>query len=246
MWIIKDALSLSWGLGRSKVPGEYKSVFDIIGPVMVGPSSSHTAGAVAIGRAARHLIGGLPQSVRIDYYESFAQTHLGHGTDYAIVSGLLGYAPDDGRVPQAVSIARDQGVHIEFCEKEGPSPIGHPNTAVLHMQRQQRKMTIYGCSIGGGIVEIRRIQMAGYDLQTEGMLPLLLVEEMDQSLSNDGQDKGDRIADSIRAAGALRQSNTYRSGDGNSSIHVYDLDKPLLPELLQQISRYAPNMIYIN
>ncbi|BDR52499.1 L-serine dehydratase, iron-sulfur-dependent subunit beta [Bombiscardovia nodaiensis] len=223
--------------------GEYRSVFDIIGPVMVGPSSSHTAGAVAIGRAARHLIGGLPDEAIIDYYESFAKTHKGHGTDYAIVSGLLGFAPDDGRVPNAVSIARDQGVHIEFRECPGPSPIDHPNTAVLNMRRGQRQMSIFGCSIGGGTVEIRRIQMNGYDLKPGGMLPLLLVEEP-SGRPDSGQD--DPVAQLAGAGDNLRRSSSYQSADGGSIMHVYDLDKPLSELVLQKIRRAAPQMIYIN
>ena len=77
----------------------YKSVFDIIGPVMIGPSSSHTAGAVKIGRVANKLFGMVPPKVTVHYYGSFARTHRGHGTDYAIAAGLLGFASDDSRIP---------------------------------------------------------------------------------------------------------------------------------------------------
>ncbi|BDR55110.1 L-serine dehydratase, iron-sulfur-dependent subunit beta [Bombiscardovia apis] len=226
--------------------GEYRSVFDIIGPIMVGPSSSHTAGAVAIGRAARHLIGGLPSEVRIDYYESFAKTHLGHGTDYAIISGLLGFAPDDGRVPHAVSIARDEGVLIDFCEEEGPSPIGHPNTAVVHMRRGQQEMSLYGCSIGGGTIEIRRIEMDGYDLRPGGMLPLLIVPQLLNESEQAVLAQEDSITSLIAAAGALRNRSVYPSASGRQVMVVYDLDKPLLSAVLEQIRRFAPSMIYVD
>ena len=103
----------------------YKSCFDIIGPIMVGPSSSHTAGAIAIGALARQLFGGTPKNVRCDYYESFSETHKGHGTDFAIISGILGFTTDDERVPRAVEIAVSQGMHIEFVERKEPSPVNH-------------------------------------------------------------------------------------------------------------------------
>ncbi|NRO53194.1 L-serine dehydratase, beta chain [Lactobacillus helveticus] len=135
----------------------YKSVFDIIGPVMVGPSSSHTAGAVAIGRAGNNLFGGVPRKVTVHYYGSFAQTHRGHGTDYAIAAGILGFDTDDLRVPNAPEIAKKRGIDIRFVEEDGPSPIDHPNTAILDMSSGTKKAQISGCSIGGGSIEIRHL-----------------------------------------------------------------------------------------
>ena len=105
----------------------YRSVFDIIGPIMIGPSSSHTAGAVAIGRVARQVLGQVPRRVIVNYYESFAQTHQGHGTDYAIAAGLLEMDPADPMVPTSREIAARTGMVIDFKEQVGPSPIGHPN-----------------------------------------------------------------------------------------------------------------------
>lgn len=101
----------------------YRSVFDIIGPVMVGPSSSHTAGAVAIGNAARLIFQKTPKKVVVHYYESFAKTHRGHGTDFAIAGGLLGMAPDDERIPKAPEMVAKAGIKLRFVEEEGPSPI---------------------------------------------------------------------------------------------------------------------------
>lgn len=119
----------------------YKSVFDIIGPVMVGPSSSHTAGAVAIGQAGYKLFGKTPNKITVHYYDSFAQTHRGHGTDYAIAAGILGFDSDDLQVPKSPEIARQQGVDLRFVEEDGPSPIGHPNTAILDMSDGQKKLS---------------------------------------------------------------------------------------------------------
>lgn len=152
----------------------YKSCFDIIGPIMVGPSSSHTAGAIAIGALARQLFGGTPNNVRCDYYESFAETHKGHGTDFAIISGILGFATDDERVPRAVEIARDKGVKIEFVERKEMSPVNHANTADLTLSDEKRKIRLIGTSVGGGAVEVKYIEVDSFKMELSGPLPLLL------------------------------------------------------------------------
>ncbi|WP_373711530.1 serine dehydratase beta chain [Jeotgalibaca porci] len=92
----------------------FRSVFDIIGPIMVGPSSSHTAGALALGKAAAQLFGMIPKKITIHYYESFADTHLGHGTDFAILGGILGLNADDPMLPKAVEMAASQQIAVSF------------------------------------------------------------------------------------------------------------------------------------
>ena len=152
----------------------YKSCFDIIGPIMVGPSSSHTAGAIAIGALARQLFGGTPKNVRCDYYESFSETHKGHGTDFAIISGILGFATDDERVPRAVEIAKSEGMHIEFVERKEPSPVNHANTADLILSDEKRTIRLIGTSVGGGAVEVKVIEVDGFKMELTGPLPVLL------------------------------------------------------------------------
>ena len=152
----------------------YKSCFDIIGPIMVGPSSSHTAGAIAIGALARQLFGGTPKNVRCDYYESFSETHKGHGTDFAIISGILGFTTDDERVPRAVEIAVSEGMHIEFVERKEPSPVNHANTADLTLSNEQRTIRLIGTSVGGGAVEVKYIEVDGFKMDLSGPLPILL------------------------------------------------------------------------
>lgn len=97
---------------------KYRSVFDIIGPVMVGPSSSHTAGAARIGKVSRMIFGEKPDSVEIDLYESFAKTYRGHGTDIALVGGLLGMNPDDPRLADSLKIAHEEGIEVLFVPKK--------------------------------------------------------------------------------------------------------------------------------
>lgn len=112
----------------------YKSVFDIIGPVMVGPSSSHTAGAARIGKIIRSIFGELPEKVEIHLYESFAKTYRGHGTDVALVAGVLGMDPDDPRLRDAPRIAHEEGMEVTYV----PHPedkADHPNTARLILKK---------------------------------------------------------------------------------------------------------------
>ena len=120
------------------------NLFDILGPVMVGPSSSHTAGAVRIGLAARRLLGeGTPKSAEITLFGSFAATGRGHGTDRALIAGLLGYKPDDERIADSYAWAKGYGmdVHFEFSKRAAE----HPNTATIKMTGQSGKqMTITG------------------------------------------------------------------------------------------------------
>lgn len=167
----------------------YKSCFDIIGPIMVGPSSSHTAGAIQIGLLARHLFGGDPLDVTCIYYESFAETHKGHGTDFAIVSGVLGFATDDERVPSAVDIAEEMGIAVEFIEQDIPSPVFHANTADLTLKDYEREVRIIGTSVGGGTVEVKYVEVAGFDISLTGPLPIIIAISQDEDL----QEQIDRI-----------------------------------------------------
>ena len=152
----------------------YKSCFDIIGPVMVGPSSSHTAGAIAIGAAARKLLQWEPTKATVLYYESFAETHRGHGTDYAIASGILGFATDDTRVPEAVAIAAEKGIDITFVECPEDSPCGHANTADVTLHDGFATVRVLGISVGGGMIEVKQFEIEGFTDTPEGPLPILI------------------------------------------------------------------------
>ena len=115
------------------------SVFDIIGPIMIGPSSSHTAGAVRLGLAARAIIGGQASRADITLHGSFAKTCRGHGTDIALVAGLLGMSPDDERIPNAIQIAENEGLRVTFHTAD----LGdvHPNTAQIELVSQNGTQT---------------------------------------------------------------------------------------------------------
>lgn len=156
---------------------KYRSCFDIIGPIMIGPSSSHTAGACAIGYACYKLFGKVPDKVKITYYESFAATHRGHGTDFALISGLLGFSPSDDRVPYALEIARNQGMEISFVESDQESPAQHANTACLLLSDNDgNKLEVLGVSIGGGAMEIRKIEKQGFIVEPKETRNLVMME----------------------------------------------------------------------
>ena len=152
------------------------NAFDIIGPVMIGPSSSHTAGAVRIGNVARNIFGKQPDKAEIRLYNSFSGTGRGHGTDKALIAGILGYAPDDGRIANAYEEAKRLGMKpvVRFL---GEYPSFHVNTAELLLQKGKEKMRITGKSIGGGRIVITRI--GEYETEYTGDYPCLMTVHRD-------------------------------------------------------------------
>jgi len=155
---------------------KYNSVFDIIGPVMIGPSSSHTAGAARIGKAALDFFGKEPTWARIHLYGSFAKTYKGHGTDFALAGGLLGFDTDDKRMSQALEIAKEKGLTIEFIEDEAATD--HPNTARLIIGDDKEQIEVVGISIGGGVIEITELN--GFELRLSGSHPAILIVHNDR------------------------------------------------------------------
>jgi L-serine dehydratase len=141
------------------------SLLDIIGPVMVGPSSSHTAGACRLGLLARGLVSGTPQSALLELHGSFARTGEGHGTDKALVAGLMGFRPDDERIRTALEIAEHEGLDYRF-EKTSLSDSSHPNTVRMSLERGDIKATLVGSSLGAGRVLVTNID--GYPVEVDG------------------------------------------------------------------------------
>ncbi|WP_188205767.1 L-serine ammonia-lyase, iron-sulfur-dependent subunit beta [Alkalibacillus aidingensis] len=155
---------------------KFRSVFDIIGPVMIGPSSSHTAGAARIGKMARELFGRQPNWAKIHLYGSFAKTYKGHGTDVALVGGLLGFDTYDERIKEALELADQANLNIEFIEEDGSAE--HPNTARIHMGDEDGEFELVGISIGGGKAEITELN--GFELRLTGRSPAILVMHNDR------------------------------------------------------------------
>ncbi len=153
------------------------NVFDILGPIMVGPSSSHTAGAVRIGRMVRALLGEIPSGAKLQLHGSFASTGEGHGTHQALIGGLLGFLPDDQRVPDSFQIAQKAGMKFEFSEINLRD--AHPNSVVITATAPSgRVIEVGACSPGGG--RIRVFQLDGLETSFTGELPTLVVHNSDQ------------------------------------------------------------------
>lgn len=152
-------------------------IFDILGPVMVGPSSSHTAGAVRIGLVGRKLLGVQPERAEIYLHGSFAATGEGHGTDRGIVAGLLGMKPDDMRIPDSFQIAGEEGMEFRIEKRELRD--AHPNTALLVLEADGRlQMKVQACSIGGGRIRVTRL--GDMDVNFSAEMNTLIVYNMDQ------------------------------------------------------------------
>lgn len=137
-------------------------LFNIIGPVMIGPSSSHTAGAARIGSAARSILDAPVERADIYLYNSFAKTGKGHGTDIAIIGGLLGMKPDDEAIVDAKEIARREGVDIKVHWEHKATGAYEPNTAVIKLSGGGNDIEVKGVSVGGGRIMITGID--GYDV----------------------------------------------------------------------------------
>jgi L-serine dehydratase len=153
------------------------NIFDIMGPIMVGPSSSHTAGAARIGYVSRQLLGEDLKKAEILLHGSFAATGKGHGTDKAIVAGLMGMMPDDERIPDAFEIAKEQGIEISVGEVLLKTE--YANACLLNLESVKgRSLSIVAASLGGGRISIEQID--GIDTHFSGDYPTLIVHNLDQ------------------------------------------------------------------
>ncbi|WP_326717831.1 L-serine ammonia-lyase, iron-sulfur-dependent subunit beta [Vagococcus jeotgali] len=203
---------------KEKKVMNFKSCFNVIGPVMIGPSSSHTAGAIEIGKLANKLFQGKPTHALVKYYESFAETHKGHGTDFAIASGILGFETDDARVPAALDIAKEENIDIQFVEMSGDSPVHHANTACITLSNDEREIHVTGISVGGGTIEVKYIEIEGFVLEPQGTLPVLLVITKNEILKKQIEtllgDNGIKI----------NQMTEYQNGE--TFLYQFDLDSP--------------------
>lgn len=150
--------------------------FDIIGPVMIGPSSSHTAGAVRIGKYARSILGNIPVKAEIHFSGSFAKTYKGHGTDKAVIAGILGMDTDDARIRISMEIAKEEGLDFSFTEVDISD--AHPNTAeIILTDADGKTASVQGASIGGGNIIINKIN--GTEVSISGKSDTLIIPHQD-------------------------------------------------------------------
>jgi L-serine dehydratase len=194
------------------------SLLDIIGPVMVGPSSSHTAGACRLGLLARNLVGGTPERARIELHGSFARTGEGHGTDKAIAGGLMGFRPDDERLRDALEIADREGLDYVF-EKTTLDDDAHPNTTRITLERGDRKAVMTGASLGAGRILVTEIN--GYKVEVTGSYHtiVLIAEDVKGSVAAIAT----ILAEHEINIANLRLTRKERGGDAFMVIEVDDV-----------------------
>ncbi|MCH4166478.1 MAG: L-serine ammonia-lyase, iron-sulfur-dependent subunit beta [Megasphaera sp.] len=206
-------------------------VFDIIGPVMIGPSSSHTAGAARIGFMAREILKDEPTEAVITVYGSFAKTYKGHGTDKALVAGLLGFSADDVRLRTSFDIAAAKGMKITLNRSD--AEVDHPNTVRIAMTgKSGSKREIVGVSLGGGRIEIREINGS----------PVVLSGE-EHTLITFHRDQPGIIAQAttIMAIGHINVSNmrVFRSAKNAMAVMIVCTDSPVPPEMVKMIQNIS-------
>lgn len=210
------------------------SVFDILGPVMIGPSSSHTAGAARLGKMAKEIADDSFIKVTFYLHGSFAKTYKGHGTDRALVAGILGMEPSDERIRESLKIAKEKGIEIEFVEKD----LGyeHPNTVkIVFSYKDKDDYYIIGSSIGGGNILITNIN--GNKVTFSGNYPTILIRYMDQKCSIS------RIS-SILAKENKNIATMKVSREGKIATMVMEIDNPIEDKIIENISN-LDEIIYI-
>lgn len=209
-------------------------VFDIIGPVMIGPSSSHTAGAVRIGRIARALLGERPVQAQIGLHGSFAKTYKGHGTDRALAGGILGMEPDDERIRDSLDIAREQGLDISF------SPVhldgAHPNTARMALTGESgRKVTLLGASVGGGSIHITQVNGMAVDVSGEHATLIVLHKDAPGTIA--------AVTEELSTRGVnICNFRLARAHKGGNAVMTIEVDGTVDADLNQCVEQ-LPNVL---
>lgn len=211
-------------------------IFDIIGPVMVGPSSSHTAGAVRIGYIAGKLMGEPIAKAEILLYGSFLATGKGHGTRKALVAGLLGMKPDDMRIPDSFEIAKEHGIEVAFGESALRD--AHPNTAQIFLTSvTDKKLEVVGESLGGSRINIAQID--GISTNFSGDYPTLVVHNMDQP--GHVAEVTSMLAHKSVNIAAMQ---LYRAGRGGNSVMVLECDQEVSEEGINWL-RHAEGVVKV-
>ena len=203
------------------------TIFDIMGPVMIGPSSSHTAGAARLGRIARRLLGCAPARAELLLHGSFAATGSGHGTDKALAAGLLDMAPDDPRLPNSFALAQEAGMELILGRVNLQG--AHPNTVLFRLTAPDgHSVEVRGASLGGGRVRVEAID--GLEAAFSGDLPTLIIRN---------EDKPGQVAE---VAGVLSRQRVniatmqlYRDMRGGLAVMVIESDQPIDPVAVKEL-----------
>ena len=202
------------------------SVFDVLGPNMIGPSSSHTAGAAKIAYLAQKMITGPLLQVDFTLYGSFARTYRGHGTDRALLGGIMGFTTDDMRIRNSFEIAENEGIAFQFHPNEEETDV-HPNTVDIHMvNKAGQEMTVRGESLGGGKVRISRINKVQVDFTGEYSAVIVIQKDRPGVVAHITKALSDRNVN-------IAFMRLFREGKGNIAYTIVESDGHL-PENIRE------------
>lgn len=218
---------------------ERSSVFDMIGPVMIGPSSSHTAGVVRIGRVARRIFGEQPKEAVITFYNSFARTYEGHGSNRAILAGLMDFKTDDERIKEALDIASANGMGYKF-RSIGNASTFHPNTVRLFLKGKESQAEVMGESRGGGVIRIKEVN--GFDCNFTASSHTLIV------YADDTMGSIAFISDVISHDDCnIATMTVSRKGKNDLACLVFEMDSGIKPISLEYIRNlnWVREVLYI-
>ena len=202
------------------------SVFDVLGPNMIGPSSSHTAGAAKIAYLAQKMITGPLIQVDFTLSGSFARTYRGHGTDRALLGGIMGFTTDDMRIRNSFEIAETEGIAFTFLPDEEETDV-HPNTVDIHMvNKAGQEMTVRGESLGGGKVRISRINKVQVDFTGEYSAVIVIQKDRPGVVAHITKALSDRNVN-------IAFMRLFREGKGNVAYTIVESDGHL-PENIRE------------
>lgn len=211
----------------------------MIGPVMIGPSSSHTAGVVRIGRTALKILGGVPEEAEIVFYNSFARTYEGHGSDLAIIAGLLDLKTDDKRIKEAFALAKEKNLQYKFKSVGNASTL-HPNTVKLQIRKGDRQVEVIGESRGGGLINIAEVDGFKADFTANLHTLIITAEDVKGSIAF--------IADVLAHDDCnIATMSVSRKGKNDLACLVIEMDsglKPVTLEYLKSLS-WVKTLTYI-
>ena len=209
------------------------SVFDVIGPIMIGPSSSHTAGALRISQVAYKIFKDEIKEAKFTLYGSFSQTYKGHGTDRALIGGIIGFDTENEKIKNSFELANEKGISVKF-EIGEMDPDMHPNTVEIDLKGEQKTLSIMGESIGGGAIIIKKIN--GIDVKFTGEYTTVIVQQTDKPgvaahITKVLTEQGINIA----------FMSIFRESMGEKAFTVLELDEKIKPDLLDELKN-SPNI----
>jgi len=209
------------------------NLFDIIGPVMIGPSSSHTAGACRLGLLARGILGERPAEAEILLHGSFAHTYKGHGTDRALLAGLMGWQPDDPRIRDALRLAGEQKLVYSFASVDLGS-LAHPNSVVFRLKGENgNTCEVTGASTGGGQIMVTNVD--GFPVELRGVLPALFVPHRDEPGVI-------ALVSTILAQNQINIASmrVFREGKGETASMVIECDQVVPAAVITRLEQLGP------